>query len=125
MNKFVQDYLSKAKSDLDDARFLVEGSRYTASLTRSYYAAWNSIQALLISKNVAPKTHLGTHVKFNEIFIKTGIFPKAISDKLSLLEQLRETSDYEPDYRATVDEASNALSDAQHIITMVEAYFKQ
>src|SRR4051812_19220208 len=124
MNPLIEDNLNKSRLNLEDAKFLLEDQRYTAAIKRAYYAAWHAVQALLASENISTKKNLRTQVVFNHLFIKTGVSSKDVSDKISLLEQLKENSDNNPDYRATITEASNAVSVAIFIITAVEDYFK-
>jgi uncharacterized protein (UPF0332 family) len=49
MNENVTIFLDKAFECLADATALLEKSRYTASVSRSYYAMFHAAQAALLS----------------------------------------------------------------------------
>jgi len=51
--------LEAAEDDIDAAKYLLKGSKYDQTISRSYYAVFNAAKDLLIEKNSKPKTHQG------------------------------------------------------------------
>jgi len=72
MNENVTIFLEKAFECLTDAEALIEKNRYTAAVSRSYYAMFHAAQAALLSEDIEAYTHMGVNVQFQKTFIKTG-----------------------------------------------------
>ncbi len=127
MNANTQKYLQKSSDCLSDATYLLEDHRLEAACNRAYYAIFDSIQALLINENIVVKTHQGTHSKFRELFIKTGILPTSLSETLAEIFNLRQGGDYdndfeiiEPDAKAIIQEAYNFVHTIVNFLEKVE-----
>ncbi len=67
--------LQKAERSLDAAWTLLDEGNYEFSSSRSYYSAFYSIQALLLTKNITYSKHSGVIAGFSEHFIRNGVFP--------------------------------------------------
>jgi len=80
---------------LKSADALVELDLILDGLSRAYYAALHHARALLLSIDIIPKSHKGTLTLFSLHFIRTGIVPKEIGVIFSILQKIREDSDYE------------------------------
>ncbi|MDZ4847508.1 MAG: HEPN domain-containing protein [Chitinophagales bacterium] len=91
----VNTLLKKSAEAIDDALLLIEHHRNEAAANRSYYSLFYSIQALLLSVNEVPKTHKGMHIRFYELFIKSGIFAEEISQNAQALLNLRQEGEYD------------------------------
>ncbi|MDB5210379.1 MAG: hypothetical protein JWQ30_1206 [Sediminibacterium sp.] len=108
--------LAKAKDALHNAEYDLKGGFILATANRSYYACYYCMTALLYTKDVYAKTHQGTRAKFSELFIKTGIFPLAVSDSLALLFDSRQEADYDLDVDIKVEEAKNLIEKAKDFV---------
>src|SRR5260221_3770237 len=95
MNDEMGVLLKGAEDALDDATLLIEHNRNEAAANRLYYSVYYCIQALLQSQNIISKTHKGTHIQFQEAFIKSKIFPELISQHVQDLFNLIQKRDYE------------------------------
>lgn len=80
---------------------------------------------LLISENAFPKTHQGTLAKFNELFIKEGRLPKAMSLWAAKAVELRQTADYDFSSEIEEDELEKALLNDQEFYHLTKAYISQ
>ena len=49
---------------------------YRESISRAYYSMFHATQALLLIKEIYPKSHKGVIQKFGEEFVKSGILEK-------------------------------------------------
>lgn len=72
-----------AKDDLEAAEMNLEGGHYRSSNNRAYYAIFRAISACLALEFKAYKQHAQVIGNFNKDFVRTGVFPKEISRKIS------------------------------------------
>ena len=82
-------------------------------LSRAYYAALHHARALLLSIDIIPKSHKGVLTLLSLHFIKTGIIPKNIGVIFSILQKIREDSDYEIGAFYDRTEAERLLDDTR------------
>lgn len=87
--------IQRGNDSLKSAEALVELNLILDGLSRAYYAALHHARALLLSIDIIPKSHKGALTLFSLHFIKTGIVPKEIGVIFSILQKIREDSDYE------------------------------
>ncbi len=60
----VQYYLEEADEKLDSAKLLLENGYFKDAVSRAYYCMYNAARALLLTKDISPKTHKGLIAKF-------------------------------------------------------------
>jgi uncharacterized protein (UPF0332 family) len=116
--------LEKAADDIHSAEYNLKGGFHGVAATRSYYACYYCLVALLYTQKVYAKTHQGVQSKFTELFIKTGIFPVSISDSISLLFESRQEADYDLDADIAKGEVELLISKAHEIYTACKDYFQ-
>lgn len=63
--------IKKAKASLEASKKLLQGGYSDFSASRSYYAMFYAVQALLLSKNLAFSKHSAVIAAFGKEFIKT------------------------------------------------------
>lgn len=90
----INDYIEKAKGFLESARLLFEAKDFDSSVSRIYYALFYATQAVLLTKNLKPKSHGGLINSFSEYFIKKTIFPKSMIKQLKTAFTERQLGDY-------------------------------
>jgi uncharacterized protein (UPF0332 family) len=78
----------------------------------------------LATKNIWGKTHSGTHAKYAEIFVKTGIMPIETSKNLRNIFEFRQGGDYDSDIEITETDAKYCLKETQNFLIIVENYLK-
>ncbi|TFF85763.1 MAG: HEPN domain-containing protein [Promethearchaeota archaeon] len=79
---------------LRSAQILLENNQYEDSISRSYYAAYLSIRALLFLLGSSPKTHTRTLTMLSLKVIKEGIISEQIGKDFGQLLEARQNSDY-------------------------------
>ena len=67
---------------------------WATGANRLYYSAYYAVSALLISHNIATKTHDGVVRMFNQHFVATGKIDKELARQYNLLFTMRLTGDY-------------------------------
>jgi uncharacterized protein (UPF0332 family) len=105
--------IQRGNDSLKSAEALVELDLILDGLSRAYYAALHHARALLLSIDIIPKSHKGTLTLFSLHFIKTGLIPKEIGVIFSILQKIREDSDYEIGTFYERDEAERLLEDTR------------
>lgn len=125
MRELVQQYLDHATDTLDDANFLNQHGKVLLVANRSYYAIFYCISALLAAKGIFAKSHSGIHSKFNEAFVRTGVFDKNTSTIVNRCFEARQAADYDMD--AVIDEAQAQmlLDSARTFYDLTLAYLQQ
>ena len=105
--------IQRGNDSLKSAEALIELNLILDGLSRAYYAALHHARALLLSIDVIPKSHKGALTLFSLHFIKTGLIPKEIGVIFSILQKIREDSDYEIGTFYERDEAERLLEDTR------------
>ena len=72
----VKEALNVGESQLISSKTLFEAGQYRDSITLSYYAMYSTSLALLLKKNISPKTHEGTLRQLAKEYVKTGLLSK-------------------------------------------------
>lgn len=119
---FAKYRLERAKQDLSDAEFNYKNRRYLNANNRAYYAIFHAIRAVLATKMIDFKRHKDVLAYFNQHFVKTEIFPRSISRKISQASKIREDSDYDDEFIPTDEETRAQIDTAKELIELVEKY---
>ena len=98
----VRMILAKARSKLKTAQIDFDNARYDDSVSRSYYAVYHAISAVLLSKGLHFSSHGQTIGAFSREFVKTKTFPAAFTKMIEKLYNERQTGDY--DFESHIDE---------------------
>lgn len=113
--------LERARESLRDAEILFENNGSPSSVVnRAYYAIFYGALALLVTANVEPSKHSGVLAKFDEIFIKHGVFPKEMSKIIHHAFDMRQAGDYQKSITITKEQAADVLRSAKEFIKMVK-----
>lgn len=69
-NPRISKKIAKADSTINEIENLLKFGYYTTAVNRIFYACFYSVQALLLSINLEPKSHKGVRTLFS--FCKAG-----------------------------------------------------
>lgn len=117
--------LEQARQTLQDARLLFENNGSPNSIiNRAYYAIFYAVLALMVAGGFEVSKHSGVIARFDQEFVRSGIFPKAMSRILHRAFELRQVGDYREMLTLTRDDAGEILQDALEFIRATEAYFQ-
>jgi uncharacterized protein (UPF0332 family) len=117
----MQAMMAKSKEKLTAARRDLADGYYGEAASRSYYAVFHALSAVLASDGLAFSSHSQALGGFNKHFVKTGIFPKETTRSLQRLFEDRQIADY--DWITTVD-AETGREDVEAAEQIVEACAK-
>jgi uncharacterized protein (UPF0332 family) len=117
--------IEKSDRTIKAAKDLLEHQDYESASSRSYYAVFYVLEALLLTKELSFSKHSGVISAFSKYFIKEGIFPKDFAEKINSLRQDRETGDY--DYIVTTDNdtAASNIKTAEKLTSEIVGYLKE
>lgn len=116
--------LKRAKDSLETAQILFEANKYLDCNSRSYYAVFHAIRAILALEGKDFKRHKDVITYFNFNYVKADIFPKDLGKKIHALSDMREESDYVDFYISSREEAQEQLNVAVYAIGLIERYLK-
>lgn len=113
--------LECARDALHDAHVLNEnGGSAVSIVNRAYYSVFYAALALLVTVNVEPTKHSGVLAKFDEFFIREGIFPKEMSKIIHHAFDMRQAGDYQKSKVITQEQAVQVLELAEEFIEKIE-----
>lgn len=72
--------------------------------------------------SLTQKKHSGIIAKFREIYFKTDLFDKEISDSISSLFRIRTASDYDDFYVVSKSDAAAQYEKAKKISKLIESH---
>jgi len=115
-----KEYLEQAVEELEAANLLFGAKFYRESISRAYYSMFHASQALLMIKEVYPKSHKGVIQKFGEEFVKPGLLEKKMGHILAQSETMRLKADYDVGVKITKDECEEILDNCEFFISKVK-----
>lgn len=117
--------LKSGKEKLAVCKLLCEAGYYKDANNRAYYSIFNSIRAILATIPIDFKRHKDVIAYFNQNFVKTGIFPRALGHRISLANAVREDSDYLDSYMINKKETEEQIQTAKDVSEHAEVYIKK
>jgi len=86
--------LAKSKNLLAEVEILIEHKFFQTAINRLYYACFHATRALLLTKNIIPKTRSGVVAMLHKHFVQDGSFDTQHASFYSRLMQERIEDDY-------------------------------
>jgi len=123
--KEVKSLIERASRYLKSAEILLKEGDYESSVSRTYYAMFYSVQALLLTKNLSFSSHKGVVSAFGKHFIKTAIFPKEMGIELNRAFEKRQIGDYEYTFVIAEDEAEEILRSGKKFVEVITRHLKE
>lgn len=120
----VESLISRSERYLKSAELLLDSGDFESSVSRTYYAMYYSVEALLLKDGLSFSSHKAVISSFGERFVKTGKLPRELGRQLNLAFQKRQLSDYEHDFVISRDEASELLSTGRAFVEKIVELLK-
>lgn len=117
--------LERAASKLSAAKVLLMEGYFDDAVSRAYYSMHFAARALLLTKDIAPKTHKGLILKFGLEFIGKGFIERTYGRALSTAKEDREDADYSIICEITEKEAESVIEDADAFLKRIEEAVKE
>jgi len=90
----IQLKLAKAKNLLAEVDVLMQHQFYITAINRLYYSCFHATKALLLTRDLVPKTHSGVVAMLHQHFVQAGLFDFEQASFFSRLMQERIEDDY-------------------------------
>lgn len=94
----IREEIQRGDEAFDSARLLLSAGHLLDAMSRTYYAVFHYLKALLLSKGLEPKSHHAAIHLFSQFFVKEGIFDSSLNRILSAMQKFREEADYNPSW---------------------------
>jgi len=121
----VKSLLERSRRYLKSAELLLEEGDYESSVSRTYYAMFYSVEALLLTRGLSFSSHRGVISAFGEYFIKTGLFPKEMGRELNRAFEKRQLGDYGYTFVISKEEAKEILNSGKRFVNRIAEYIEQ
>jgi uncharacterized protein len=112
--------LRKSRSMLSEASVLFENKFYATVINRLYYSCFHATKALLLTKDLVPKTHSGVVTLLHQHFVQPGKFDFDQASFYSRLMQLRIEEDYSDDISEDEKVTGELVGLAEYYITYIQ-----
>lgn len=116
----IEQKIKKAKSFLDEADILFQNRFYATVINRLYYGCFHITKALLLTKDIIPKTHTGVINQLHLHFVQSGNFDMEHAAFFSRLMQERIEDDYSDTIEEDADNTKAFIEPARLYIQYVE-----
>ena len=116
--------LEKAIEHLRSAQTLFEAGHFRDSISRSYYAIFTAVRALLAMEQLDSKKHSGVIALFNQHFVKTKVIDTPYGKIVKAAQTYREDADYTDYVIVTKAEAEIQCVNADSFIKKITQVLK-
>jgi uncharacterized protein (UPF0332 family) len=121
----IQLKLAKAKNLLAEVDVLVHHKFYMTAINRLYYGCFHVTKALLLTKDLIPKTHSGTVSMLHQYFVQEGAFDFDQASFFSRLMQERIEDDYNDLLKIEEVEVMEFVGPAKEYVLYVEGLIRK
>jgi len=115
----VEKYKAKALNELKEIAMLLKRDSLFLCVSRSYYAAFYAIKALLESIGIHTGSHKQSQIEFRKNFIKTGKLPNEYSEVLAELSELRGKADYDINWGTNKVFVERIVKEAREFVSTI------
>ncbi len=116
--------IEQARESLRASKIMLDNKMVKDSINRSYYSAFYAMKAVLALEEKDFKRHKDVVAYFNKMYVATGKFPKDLGRMIAKLQQLREKSDYDDFFVASIAKAEQQIMTAEKVITEVDYFIR-
>lgn len=116
--------MEMARERLNSSKVLLDAGSYKDSISRSYYAMFTAIRALLAMDGQDFSKHAGVISFFQKEYVKSGNFDKKYSKYISQAFQIRNNSDYADFFLVSLQDTKEQYERAVEFLDVVEAFIE-
>lgn len=109
--------LKKAQALIDEVDFQLENKYYNTAINRLYYGCFYATKALLLTKDLVPKTHSGVSTLLHQKFVLTGLFDATHASFFNKLMNERNDEDYSDLMITDLEEIDEFIEPAKEYFT--------
>ena len=112
--------IAKARETFEEVKLHIENELWSTAVNKLYYACYYAVIALLIDKEIQPRTHNGVRQMFGLHFIKTGVVDNSLGKFFTDIYDMRQTGDYDDYIEFTKDDIMDLIEPANDLISKAE-----
>lgn len=112
--------LKKARALMSEVDIQLQNHFYATAINRLYYSCFHATKALLLTKDLTPKTHSGIVTMLHQHFVLPDLFDKAHAAFFSKLMQERIDDDYGDFMVIEFDEVKEFIEPSKAYIAYIE-----
>jgi uncharacterized protein (UPF0332 family) len=120
----IDSLLTRSHKYLASARALIDLHDHESAVSRTYYAMFYAVEALLLREGQAFSSHKAVLSAFSKLFVKTGVLPREMARDLSRAFQKRQLGDYEHQLVIEEAEAISLIEAGEQFVARIEAHLK-
>jgi uncharacterized protein (UPF0332 family) len=124
LKALVKFRLEQADESLESSQILLERQKYRPSVSRSYYAMFYAVLALLAKGEKNTSKHSGIISIFDQKFVKKGVFDKNFSRWFHEAFELRQRADYREMFTVSHDRAISVLEHAASFVAAIKEHIE-
>lgn len=113
-------HLQRAEEKLEAAKYLYDGEYYNDAASRAYYCMFHAATALLLTRDIVPKTHRELIRKFGLEFVKQEIIDEWSAKALRNQKDMRELGDYDVTSSISEEEAKQLIKNAKDFLAEIK-----
>lgn len=121
----IGELLDRSNDRLKAARHLLAGGHYSDAVSRAYYSMFFAARALLMAKGIEARTHRGLVGGIYEHYVRPGTLARDVAALLPAAMAARHEADYGFPDRATENEASATIGDADRFLSLSKGLLKR
>lgn len=121
----IEEEIQRADEILKASLLLAEKTYFSDAVSRLYYFLLHYIRALLLTKELEPRSHEGALRLLSLHFVKEGILTPSSSHIFSKLMKYREEADYNPSYVFTQEDFTLLQKEAKKLTREIRTYLKK
>jgi uncharacterized protein (UPF0332 family) len=111
--------MEKSKALLSEVEIQLQHRFYITAINRLYYSCFHATKALLLTKDLTPKTHSGVVSMLHQHFVSEGLFDQSHAAFFSRLMQERIDDDYGDFMTVTLEEVNEFVGPAREYIEYI------
>lgn len=124
MDNLAEYRLKDSEEKLESSKLLLDAGKYKDSISRSYYAVFSAVRAVLANDRIDFSKHSGVIAYFQREYIKKGIFEKKYSKYLQTAFQIRNSCDYDDFFLASKQDAEEQYQRAKEFQQIIKNYLE-
>lgn len=109
--------LTKAKALMEEVDFQLKNQYYNTAINRLYYSCFHAAKALLLTRDLIPKTHSGVSTLLHQNFVLTGLFDAKHASFFNKLMNERIADDYSDFMITNLEEIDEFINPVKEFFT--------
>ena len=118
----MRELIAKAEESLRASRQLSEGGFHAFAASRAYYTMFYAAEALLMSHDLAFRSHAQVIGAIGREFVKSGLMDRSYHQSLITAQDLRHQGDYATAPGITNEDAKDIIAQSEEFLLFAKNY---